>query len=208
TQIKRASLVEEIDYIKNPKTVLAVAIYQKKQEIRAGGILYDLEITKQIDSWLGEVIPAPYPYIRTYLTLRNKQPLRKVINKFQKFDLLMVEGAGRQHPRYFGLACELGLDLDIPTVGITQRPLLGKINFSQPLEQKDYNYDIFPVLHNENLIAYFISKKSNRNGIFLSIGHKITLLTAVSIILPLLVFKLPEPLRIVKMLLKRSTQAM
>jgi len=184
--------------------VLAVAIHQKKQEIRAGGILYDIEFAKQIDSWLGETIPAPYPYISTYLTLRNKQPLRQVINQFQRFDLLMVEGAGRQHPRYFGLACELGLDLDIPTVGITQRPLLGVINFLQPLEKKDYNYYIFPVLDEENLIAYFIRKKSNKKGIFLSIGHKITLLTAVNIILPLLLFKLPEPLRLVKMLLKKS----
>lgn len=116
----------------------------------------------------------------------------------------MVEGAGKHHPRYFGLACELGLDLDIPTVGITQKSLVGEIIFSQPLEKKDYDNDIYPVLYEENLIAYFIKKRSNKRGIFLSIGHKVTLLTAVNIIMPLLIFKLPEPLRLVKMLLKKS----
>ncbi|MHA2247713.1 MAG: endonuclease V [Candidatus Hodarchaeales archaeon] len=202
TQIKRASLVEEKDYFNNPKTLLAVAVSQKRQKIMGGSILYDLESHNQIDSWLGEMIHAPHRYISTLLSLRNKQPLLQVINQSREFDLLMVEGAGKQHPRHFGLACELGVDLNVPTIGITQRSLFGEIDFSHPLEKKEYDYNIYPVFEEKHLIAYFIKKQSNKQGIFLSIGHKISLQTALETILPLLIFKLPEPLRLVKSLLK------
>jgi deoxyribonuclease V len=39
------------------------------------------------------------------------------------FDLLLVNGTGRDHPRRAGLAVQLGAALDVPTVGVTDRPL-------------------------------------------------------------------------------------
>ncbi|MFX0119791.1 MAG: endonuclease V [Promethearchaeota archaeon] len=198
----KASFVEEKDYIKEPKTVLAVTVTQRTQDIRAGGVLYDLELKQQKDSFLGEVVHSPFPYISSFLSLRNKSPLLQVIKHFHTFDLLLVEGAGRQHPRYFGLACELGVDLDVPTIGITQKPLFGEIDHSHPQEEE--KCEIFPVFNEGHLIAYFIKKKGNKKGIFLSIGHKITLQTATTIILPLLLYKLPEPIRLVKLLLMKT----
>lgn len=203
-QVIRASLVEEEDYIKKTKTLLAIAVLQKNQEIRAGGVLYDLKSNTQLDSQLGEFITASSPYVSSFLSLRNKQPILQVISKFHNFDLLMVEGAGRQHPRRFGLACELGVDLDIPTIGITQKSLFGKIDFSQSLDKGEPDYHFFPVFDKNDIIAYFIKKRKNKKGLFLSIGHKISLHTAVEIVLPLLVYKFPEPLRLVKTLLRKS----
>ncbi len=206
SQSKRASLVEQTDYTTSPKKLLAIAVYQRRKGIRGGGILYNLESQDQVDFWLGETSPAPYPYISTFLSLRNKPSLIKVINAFWgKFDLVLVEGAGVQHPRHFGLACELGVDLDIPVIGITKNSLWGEINMSYPIEtcQREKKHDIFPVHDGEKLLAYFIRRKQNKRGIFLSIGHKISLQTAVDIILPLLKNKLPEPLRLIKSLLKK-----
>ncbi len=39
-------------------------------------------------------------------------------------DVLLVNASGRDHPRGAGLAVHLGAVLDIPTVGVTDRPLL------------------------------------------------------------------------------------
>ena len=39
-------------------------------------------------------------------------------------DVLLVDATGRDHPRRAGLALHLGAVLDLPTVGITHRPLL------------------------------------------------------------------------------------
>lgn len=40
-------------------------------------------------------------------------------------DVLLVNATGRDHPRRAGLALHLGAELDIPSVGVTHRPLLG-----------------------------------------------------------------------------------
>ena len=203
-QIQRASLVKVSDYLQKPKILLAVTVLQKNQKLRAGGVLYNLETKKQLDSLLGNLSPISSPYISNFLSLRNKNPLLNVITNFHKFDLLMVEGAGRQHPRHYGLACDLGVDLDIPTIGITQTSLYGEIDFSQSLEKGGSSFDLYPVYDRNDLIAYFIKKLKNKKGLFVSIGHKISLETAVDITLPLLEHKLPEPLYLVKMLLKNA----
>lgn len=39
-------------------------------------------------------------------------------------DVLLVDATGRDHPRRAGLALQLGVVLDLPTVGVTHRPLL------------------------------------------------------------------------------------
>jgi deoxyribonuclease V len=39
-------------------------------------------------------------------------------------DVLLVDATGRDHPRRAGLAVHLGAVLDIPTVGVTNRPLV------------------------------------------------------------------------------------
>ncbi|UCE14444.1 MAG: endonuclease V [Candidatus Heimdallarchaeota archaeon] len=181
-----------------------MAVHQRNQQIRAGGILFDLESHQQSDCWLGEFISVPSPYMSTFLSLRNKQVLLDVIHHFQDVDLLLVEGAGKQHPRYFGLACEIGVDLDIPTIGITKSSLWGEIDFSHSLYKEGFNYNIFPVYDKTLLIAYFIKKIGNKRGIFVSIGHKISLETTLDIILALLVYRIPEPLRLVKKLLKEA----
>ena len=39
-------------------------------------------------------------------------------------DVLVVNATGRDHPRRAGLAIQLGAELDLPTIGVTDRPLL------------------------------------------------------------------------------------
>jgi deoxyribonuclease V len=41
-------------------------------------------------------------------------------------DVVLVDATGRDHPRGAGLALQLGAVLDVPTVGVTHRPLLAR----------------------------------------------------------------------------------
>jgi deoxyribonuclease V len=59
------------------------------------------------------------------LALREGPALEAAVRALdQAPDALLVDGTGRDHPRRAGLAVHLGSVLDLPTVGVTHRPLL------------------------------------------------------------------------------------
>ncbi len=47
-------------------------------------------------------------------------------------DVVLVDATGRDHPRRAGLAVHIGTVLDVPTVGVTHRPLIAR--GAQPLD--------------------------------------------------------------------------
>ncbi|WP_456453442.1 endonuclease V [Thermococcus sp.] len=65
-----------------------------------------------------------YPYIPTFFFLRETKPVLLVV-KGEKFDVLLVEGHGRAHPRGYGLASHIGLLLRKPVIGVAKKPLRG-----------------------------------------------------------------------------------
>jgi deoxyribonuclease V len=65
------------------------------------------------------------PFRTGQLALREGPVLERAVRGLAPWpDLLLVAGAGRDHPRRAGLAVHLGAVLDVPTVGVTDRPLL------------------------------------------------------------------------------------
>ena len=70
---------------------------------------------------------AAAPYLPGLLALREGPLLAAaVVQLRQPFDVLLVNATGRDHPRRAGLAVHLGALLDVPTVGVTHRPLLAR----------------------------------------------------------------------------------
>lgn len=199
----QADLVQTQDQFNLVEVLLTVTIHHENDTIRSGGVLFELQGHLIIESWLGNKKKCFHPYIPTYLSLRNKQPLKEAINHFWgKFDILLVEGAGQQHPRFYGLASELGTEFQIPTIGVTKKSLVGEVDFNDGQMINSFPYEIFPVFIGERKIAAFIRKLGNIKGIYISIGHMISLESSMRIILPLLQNKLPEPLKMLKKLLK------
>lgn len=82
-----------------------------------------LEITERAFS----IQPISFPYISTFLSFREGPA---IVNAFGKLktrpDLLLIDGAGINHPRGAGLATHIGVALDVPTIGITKRILCGE----------------------------------------------------------------------------------
>jgi deoxyribonuclease V len=68
---------------------------------------------------------ASAPYAPGLLALREGALLEAAVRALrQPPDVLLVDATGRDHPRGAGLALQLGAVLDVPTVGVTHRPLL------------------------------------------------------------------------------------
>ncbi len=124
-------------------------------------------------------------YIPGLFMLKESKPILHTLKKLEKnFDILLVDGNGQLHPRKCGLACYIGLKIDKPVIGVAKSLLCGKVRSDSRVE------------YNGNVLGYEI--KQNKKKLYVSVGHKISLNTAVKIIKELIVKGnwYPEPLRI------------
>ena len=68
---------------------------------------------------------AGAPYEEGLLAMREGPLLEAAIRALDEPpDVLLVNATGRDHPRHAGLAVHLGALLELPTIGVTHRPLL------------------------------------------------------------------------------------
>jgi deoxyribonuclease V len=68
---------------------------------------------------------AGWPYEPGLLALREGPLLEAAVRALpERPEVLIVNAGGRDHPRGAGLALHLGAALDLPSVGVTDRPLL------------------------------------------------------------------------------------
>lgn len=117
-----------------------------------------------------------YPYVPGLLMLREAEPIFYTLKLLKNsYDLLLIDGHGLLHPRKCGLACYIGVTLDKPTIGVAKSRLCGTV---RP--------DGFVELDGE-ILGYAISKK-----LYISVGHRITLKTAIALVRELGI----EPLRL------------
>jgi deoxyribonuclease V len=68
---------------------------------------------------------AGAPYEPGLLALREGPLLERAVRGLAVLpEVLLVNASGRDHPRRAGLALHLGAVLDVPTIGVTHRPLV------------------------------------------------------------------------------------
>jgi len=79
---------------------------------------------------LGEAIVtgvAAAEYRPGWLALREGPLLERAVRELRpRPDVLLLDATGRDHPRRAGLALHLGIVLDLPTIGVTHRPLVAE----------------------------------------------------------------------------------
>ncbi|MEM4511272.1 MAG: endonuclease V [Nanopusillaceae archaeon] len=105
-----------------------------------------------------------FPYIPTFLSFREGEPIIKTFDKIDKIDILFVNGFGIAHPVKMGLASWIGVKLDIPTIGITKSLLYGKVVEDKIIDEKS------------NEILGYVIRKFNKK-IYTSPGNKVSLKT-------------------------------
>jgi deoxyribonuclease V len=119
-----------------------------------------------------------------------------ILQAFEKLknkpDLILVDGHGISHPRRFGIATHLGVLLDLPTIGVAKSILVGK-----PAAELGPNPgDAVPLVWHGETIGILFRSKKRANPLIISVGHRISLDSALQIVKSCLkTYRLPEPTR-------------
>jgi deoxyribonuclease V len=140
---------------------------------------------------------AKFPYIPGLLSFREMPALLAAFEKLQaKLDVIVCDGHGVAHPRGFGIASHLGVLLDVPTIGCAKKRLVGK--HAEPGPEKGSRA---PLRLGGRTIGTVLRTRSRVKPVFVSVGHRIGLSSAVAIVLETAVrYRLPEPTRLAHVL--------
>ena len=137
-------------------------------------------------------LPTRFPYIPGYLSFREIPAVLKALDKIkQRPDMLLCDGQGIAHPRRFGIACHLGVLTGLPAIGVAKSRLVGS-HASVPIEKGQS----VALMHKDEIIGIVLRTRRNVKPLYISSGHKISLITAVDMVMRCVTkYRLPETTR-------------
>ena len=134
------------------------------------------------------------PYVPGLLSFREVPVILGALARVKHApDLLLVDGQGIAHPRRIGIAAHLGVFLDLPAIGCAKSILRGK-----PDPVPDVVGAQAPMRDRDEIVGMALRTRLHANPIYISIGHRVSLETAVRYVRSCLrdAYRLPIPTRL------------
>ena len=140
-----------------------------------------------------------FPYVPGLLSFREAPVAMNALASLKRSpDLVFVDGHGVAHPRGLGIAAHIGVLMDLPTIGVAKKKLCGY--YTEPGLLRGA---MSPLTYKGERIGMVLRSRDNVKPIFISPGHKVTMTSAVELVLQCLgKYKLPEPTRLADKLSK------
>jgi deoxyribonuclease V len=140
----------------------------------------------------GAVKESPFPYVPGLLSFREAPALLEAFARLETVpDAVMCDGQGLAHPRRLGIACHLGLWLEVPTIGCAKTHLTG--TFEEPAEEAG---STSPLRLGKDVVGEVVRTKLRTRPLFVSPGHRIDVASATRWVLASgRGYRLPEPTR-------------
>jgi len=114
-------------------------------------------------------------------------------------DVVLVNAAGHDHPRGAGLAIQLGAALDMPTVGITDRPIIAVA--TEPWHKRG---SWSPLYVGEHLVGYRLRTLANAHPITAHAAWRTSPDLARDVVLETVRrARIPEPMQLARQLAKQ-----
>jgi deoxyribonuclease V len=132
-----------------------------------------------------------FPYVPGYLSFREIPALAAAWERLEhRPDVVVFDAHGYAHPRRFGVACHGGVLLDISSVGCAKTMFVGEHG---PLgEERGSTAEI---VDRGEVVGVALRTRDRCNPVYVSVGHRMDLETAISLILRLTRFRQPETTR-------------
>jgi len=136
--------------------------------------------------------PTRFPYVPGYLSFRELPAVLEALERLVELpDLILCDGQGLAHPRRFGLACHLGVLIDIPCIGVAKSRLIGTHDELPPDKGR-----WVPLRDKEETIGAVLRTRTGVRPVYVSIGHRVSLDTAIDYTLRCTTrYRLPETTR-------------
>jgi deoxyribonuclease V len=147
---------------------------------------------------------AGAPYVPGLLALREGRLLEAAVRALPRPpDVLLVDATGRDHPRRAGLATSLGAVLNVPTVGVTHRPLLAIGGW--PADRRGATA---PLRIGEETVGYWLRLRPGVRPLAVHPAWRTDLETAAAVVLQATGrVRTPEPLRVARTVARRARSA-
>jgi deoxyribonuclease V len=138
------------------------------------------------------VLPTPFPYIPGLLSFREIPVILQAFEQLKTTpDMLMVDGMGQIHPRKLGIACHLGLWLNLPSVGVGKTPFIGTYAPLSPEKGA-----MSQIIYKDEVLGVALRTRENTKPLFVSVGHLLNLESAVAVVMACVgKYRQPEPIR-------------
>ena len=184
-QLKLAKKVILSDSVKNIKTIAGADQTYIGGKVISAIVVCDYKSLDVIEE-KHAVVDAKIPYISGFLFYREGPAVIEAFNILEhKPDVLIVKGNGILHPRRIGMASQVGILLDMATIGIAKNLMLGHVREKTIYAEKEAR-------------GYELITREHAKPIYISPGNKISLKKSLEVIKNCMKFphKLPEPLHL------------
>ncbi|XP_054702215.1 endonuclease V isoform X9 [Grus americana] len=154
------------------------------------------------------MVAVSAPYVPGFLAFREVPFLVEAVQRLQqeepklKPQVLLVDGNGLLHPRGFGVACHLGVLTDLPCVGVAKNLLQVDGLVRDELHREQVHSlqregDTFPLRGASGGVLGMVLRSYNNSSkpLYISVGHRVCLETAVRLVKSCCRYRIPEPIR-------------
>ncbi|KAG6936869.1 endonuclease V [Chelydra serpentina] len=148
------------------------------------------------------------PYVAGYLAFREAPFLVEAAQRLQEREprlrpqVLLVDGNGVLHHRGFGVACHLGVLTGLPCIGVAKNLLqvdgLAKDELHrEQIRDLQMGGDVFPLRGTSGRVLGMALRSYDKSTkpIYVSVGHRTCLESAVRLVQSCCRYRIPEPIR-------------
>lgn len=193
-QLECAKLVSQEDFIGDFNTIggIDLTFLKEKDKTLGIGALVVLDKAKNIVYKHFYKDYVSFPYIPGFLSYREFPIMEGLVKTAHTLpDIYMIDGNGMLHPRFCGLASYFGIKLDKISFGVAKKLLTGDI------DENGY------VKISGKIVGKALKTRKHTKPVFVSVGHKISLESAINISLMFSKYRIPEPTRLAHNMLKQ-----